>query len=113
LVHCGACGHPCNQGRANAVCNAGRCEIGQCWSSWGDCNLDAADGCEVNLHYDVTNCGGCGTACMLANAVPGCGASGCYVSNCNYGWENCDSDDKNGCETEIAGDPKNCGSCGR
>ena len=112
VAHCGACNHACALPHATPVCKLGSCEIGRCSPSWQDCNQTAADGCEVNVHFDVQNCASCGGACVLPNAVPACGLEGCYVAACSYGWENCDSSDKNGCEIEVVSDIKNCGACG-
>src|SRR5262249_18563006 len=57
------------------------------------------------------NCAACGMACALPHAVVGC-ADSCYVQTCDYGWDDCNSDAKDGCETNVAGGTRNCGGCG-
>lgn len=60
---CGACGNVCpGRDHATASCAAGVCGI-VCAPTFGDCNGNAADGCEVNGYTDPMNCGGCGRAC--------------------------------------------------
>lgn len=85
------------------VCPAGR----------ADCNGAVYDGCEVNIDTDKTNCGACGHACSLVNAVSECVAGDCVVSECAAGFEDCDGEAATGCETETATDPENCGVCGQ
>jgi hypothetical protein len=69
----------------------------------------------------LPRCGGdcCPTA--LANASVECGEGfdgngnagfGCTYT-CHPGWEDCDGNYQNGCETQVATDPNNCGLCGR
>ena len=46
-------------GNAIGYCSGGGC--GQvCTGAFRNCNLDFADGCEVNLGTDSSNCGNCG-----------------------------------------------------
>lgn len=49
----------------NASCGAD-CKVA-CAVNFGDCNLQAGDGCEATLQSDNANCGKCGNACA-ANA---------------------------------------------
>ncbi len=109
--NCGACNKTCTAPNAVATCKAGSCAPGACNAGWADCNMDPKDGCETNLHVDPANCGKCGGACKLANAISGC-SNGCYVRACNYGYDNCNGVDTDGCEVPVLADPKNCGSCG-
>jgi hypothetical protein len=51
-----------------------------CDAGFGDCNLDATDGCEVDLQSDGTNCGSCGKAC---GATSVCNAGACAVCQLN------------------------------
>jgi hypothetical protein len=79
--------------------------------------MDPKDGCEAKLDYDVNNCGACGAQCKFANASAGCGPSqqgmsGCYLKACSYGFDDCNGDSKDGCETSTSSDVKNCGGCG-
>ncbi len=60
---------------------------------------------------------GCGSnsclPCVVPNALPYCTQEGeCRIAACNGDWEDCDGDPLNGCETDLASDRENCGSCG-
>jgi len=104
-----------------------------------DCNGTIDE--TFTLNTDVQNCGKCGNACQLANAVPKCDSGVCKVLSCKTGYIDKDKSDANGCEwpctksgTEICDgkdndcngvvddpggkpidhktDPLNCGGCG-
>ncbi len=111
--NCGACGKACDVPNADAACASGQCQAGACHPGWGDCNNDAKDGCETNLHVDAANCTACGTACDLPHALGGgaC-ADGCYIGACDFGYDDCNQDPKDGCETPVLTDADNCGGCG-
>jgi hypothetical protein len=111
-ANCGKCGAPCSGGHASSACQAGVCTLGSCAAGWADCNKDPADGCEAKLDFDVNNCGMCGVMCAIAHAAALCGPGGCYLSACNFGYDDCNSDAKDGCETSTTSDLKNCGGCG-
>lgn len=111
IRHCGACGTACGDQNAAAACVAGQCKV-SCTEGFGDCNQLTADGCEVNVRADVTNCGSCGTACLVSNATPTCSMAGCGVQQCNQGFANCDGRGQNGCEVVTSEDLSNCGACG-
>ena len=110
-ANCGACGHGCTATNATAACTGGVCGIGTCNTGYGDCNDNAADGCEVNLATTVASCGACTTACNIPNGTEACTAGACAVGACNTGFANCDGAAANGCETTL-GTNTNCGGCG-
>ena len=111
-LHCGACDNACPAPAGGAgLCMAGTCRA-VCDPLMGDCNADAADGCETTLATDVTNCGACGRTCSLPQAVAGCAAGACTVATCDTGYGDCDGSAANGCETDITSDPLSCGACG-
>jgi serine/threonine-protein kinase len=61
---------------------------------------------------------GCGTdachACTIQNATPRCNRShACDVAVCYPGFQDCNGQDGDGCETNVRTDPDNCGACGR
>jgi hypothetical protein len=83
-----------------------------CDPNHADCNLEPGDGCEVNLVSDPLHCGSCGDAvCSSQNGTPTCNAGRCGI-DCSNGYDNCDSEIGNGCETNTSGSIKNCGQCG-
>ena len=113
--NCGACGKACGSQNSSATCAGGVCMPGQCHPGWGDCNNDPMDGCETNLRSDAANCTACGMKCDLKNAIVGCSDADmppCYIKACNFGWDDCNADPKDGCETSVLSDVRNCGGCG-
>ena len=53
------------------------------------------------------------SACELPNATPKCEALSCQIEPpCHAGFNDCDGEPLNGCETNVNGDPRNCGECG-
>lgn len=84
----------------------------QCDAPFANCDLVAANGCEVDTSVDPANCGACGEECDLANATPACSAGSCVVADCAAGFSDCDALSANGCESELLFDPANCGACG-
>jgi hypothetical protein len=61
---------------------------------------------------------GCGPetcdACNVPNAGARCNRRGaCDVATCYAGFDDCDTDSKNGCETNVRTDPDHCTSCER
>lgn len=62
---------------------------------------------------------GCGrptcAPCALPHAQASCRSFECFidVGACIGDWENCDSNIENGCETDVAHDPRNCNRCFR
>jgi len=110
-ANCGACGKTCTAPNEQAACSGGQCQPGTCLPGWGDCDGNAQNGCEANLHADPNNCTACGMKCALSNAIVGC-ADGCYITSCMFGFADCDNNMGNGCETSVLSDPANCGGCG-
>lgn len=63
-VHCGACGVACPAlPHARPGCAGGACSIGGCEGGYGDCDGQAANGCETDVASDPAHCGGCAEAC--------------------------------------------------
>ena len=104
--HCGTCDHQC----AEPLCIAGAC---QCPGGTDSCDASAA-ACRTDLLSDATNCGGCGTSCLLVAGGPDCvsGSCSCDGVTCGVGTECCDNDGQSVCiDTQTS--PFNCGGCGQ
>ena len=107
-------GLPCTGGcaAANATTDCdhrtGMCFIVACSPGFADCDGKVANGCEVNLNTDASNCGGCGRACP---AAPANGTAVCTNGVCGFvciaGFSKC-----NGACKALTTDVANCGSCG-
>jgi hypothetical protein len=111
LQSCGACSQPCGFPSSEVSCASGACRFVQCAAGFGDCDSDiATNGCERQLNT-LTNCGGCGIACNPPNATPSCASGVCQLSSCANGFDDCDGDPSNGCETPL-NTLTDCGSCG-
>ncbi|MDB4929530.1 MAG: Tryptophan synthase alpha chain [Myxococcaceae bacterium] len=111
-TQCGACGTVCPaRPHAAPACVSRACAL-RCDADFGDCNGDAADGCEVDTRASVAHCGACGRACAAPHATTACGGSMCAVSACEAGYGNCNGAYADGCETTL-NTPSNCGACGR
>jgi hypothetical protein len=54
--------------------------------SFGDCDNNTYNGCEVNLNTDAAHCGSCATpAAPFANAAPACVNGASALGICNQG----------------------------
>jgi hypothetical protein len=113
VASCGACGSACVTANATPACAMSACAVASCDAGFADCNRRAVDGCEVSVRTDPSNCGACGRACALTNAVPACTAAVCTVAACATGFGDCDGRDDNGCETDLRSAVASCGVCGR
>ncbi len=110
---CGTSCTPCVVPNASAGCNtSGQCTVGTCTPGYADCNMNPADGCEVNTNTDPNNCSGCGLKCVLPNAAPACVGGACAIGSCNPGYADCNMVPTDGCEVNTSTDPNNCGTCG-
>lgn len=78
-TNCGSCGAACPaRANATAVCVSGACSI-SCLRGFGDCDANAATGCEVDLTDNPSNCGTCGRRCLSPTRC--CGTS-CTTAIC-------------------------------
>lgn len=74
-ANCGACGKACPAvANAAATCTNGTTCGFACLAGWSDCDGNPANGCEVDIAYDIKNCGVCGNVC---------GAGPCISSECS------------------------------
>jgi hypothetical protein len=105
ILHCGACGRACaRRTNANASCGPMGCAYA-CTEGFGDCNMNAGDGCETRLDTAM-NCGACGRAC--SGATPVCNAAmGMCVAACPMGSMTCGAGSCVNLQTSVG----NCGAC--
>lgn len=57
---------------------------------------------------------GCGPGCepcAITNAIAKCAGQSCTIDVCATGFDDCDGNSGNGCETSTATDAANCGAC--
>ena len=109
--NCGNCGNTCAFQNASAACTGGTCTIASCNFGYADCNANPADGCELNILTNTSNCGNCGAVCSSANGIPSCSGGQCQIS-CNSGFGNCNNNAADGCEINLLTNNNNCGTCG-
>jgi hypothetical protein len=109
-MHCGTCTTVCALSNATSVCTGGACAVDACDPHWGDCDGRASNGCERSL-VTLTDCGTCNSVCSPSGGSGSCATGMCRVSTCAAGYEDCDMNPGNGCETSIR-TLTNCGACG-
>ena len=100
--NCLRCGNVCEAENGTADCRLGQCVVASCDEGWGDCNGEAADGCEEDLTSDAY-CGVCSEdATRPGDSCGRCG-SGAYA---------CQDDGSLACEGDLGDDAYNaCGGC--
>lgn len=91
-----------------AFCGGGRCGVESCEAGWGNCDGNAANGCETDTTTSAAHCGGCGAPCA---ATLSCVAGACVLV-CGDRFRNCDGVTSNGCETDVRNNRAHCGACG-
>ncbi|MFO0607211.1 MAG: fibrinogen-like YCDxxxxGGGW domain-containing protein [Polyangiales bacterium] len=109
-ANCGMCGRACSVPQATASCAAGACGVMACNTGFGNCDANAANGCEVDLTASSMHCGRCGNACVAGpNATSTCTGGSCRVT-CNVGFADCNMNAADGCEASLS-DANSCGAC--
>lgn len=109
INNCNACGTKCSTTNGTATCNNGTCQIA-CNPGFADCDLSAANGCEINTNTNTAHCGTCATVCNSTNGTATCTGGVCGIT-CNGGYGNCDGSAANGCEVNTNTSVNYCGSC--
>jgi hypothetical protein len=110
LDNCGACDNACSFDNASASCDTGVCTMGACDAGYDDCDSNSSTGCEADLSSPST-CGTCANVCSYDHASAVCNQGACEIGACDTGWGNCDSNDANGCETDVRENVNHCGAC--
>ena len=116
-LNCGSCGFVCSVPGgtvATYACPAKSCAIATCATGRADCDLTYADGCEVDVRTDVSNCGSCGHVCNVAGGsvtAYSCVAQVCGIAACAPGRADCDLVYSTGCEVDTTSSVSNCGGC--
>jgi hypothetical protein len=110
LSSCGSCGNACVRANATGTCLTGTCGLGACNMGWGNCDNNAANGCEAALNT-INNCGTCGSTCGFPNAIATCASGTCQRVSCETGFDDCDGNATNGCEAALSS-ITHCGACG-
>ncbi|MDX2012184.1 MAG: FG-GAP-like repeat-containing protein [Myxococcaceae bacterium] len=106
-AHCGACGLACPAAGTNAAaaCVLGTCRA-VCAPGFGDCDGDAANGCETATSNSTSHCGVCGRVCASARGEPAACTNG-RCTPCPTGLATCGST----C-ADTTSNPQHCGACG-
>ncbi|MEZ4408464.1 MAG: hypothetical protein R3A52_18615 [Polyangiales bacterium] len=98
-AHCGACNNACAVASSRRV-HAGACGVASCATGYGNCDGDAANGCETALAGNVAHCGACGNACPAGGI-------------CNAGAARARSGERcAAAPASTSGDARSCGACG-
>ncbi len=109
--NCGVCGYLCQPNNALGNCLDSECTIDECVAGYGNCDFEDANGCEVNVLQDVSNCGQCGEVCNLPHAAEVCIAGKCEIGDCDDYYEDTDGVADTGCEDfTYGGSAENAGS---
>lgn len=111
LANCGACGVACaDVPNATADCTTGTCGPGACADGYDDCDGDPMTGCEQSL-TDLNHCGACNVPCDFdTSTADDCSTGVCRAGICDPGYDDCDGDHTNGCESLET--DTDCGGCG-
>lgn len=82
-----------------------------CPAHFADCDLNPANGCEVNLQSDVTHCGQCDRACPTGDTTSACTGGECQVVSCLNGASDCNMSGLDGCELSATAPCRSTSLC--
>ncbi len=128
-LHCGGCSNgngqysagidcPNGSGQQSPYCADGSCGLTTCSvSGTGDCD---GDGNSTDDLTSTSNCGACGSSCVVNHNSPVCSNSGgpyaCAIGTCDQNgtnkWADCNTNPSDGCERDLFNDKNYCGTCG-
>ena len=107
---CTACGDTCQGPRAQTSCASGSCRIVTCDTGYASCDDSPYTGCETVLGT-ANDCEDCDDTCERYRATQtSCQNMACRIEACEPGWGDCDAENANGCEAELATD-ETCIAC--
>ena len=110
--HCGRCDQACLAVKnATTFCRQGSCDF-ECNPGFKDCNGDSIDGCEIDIRSDSAHCGGCNKVCEAVEGRDAICSIGSCENVCSAPFADCNSDESDGCETNIHDHLEHCGGCG-
>jgi hypothetical protein len=108
--HCGACGQACTNEHGTTSCVGGQCAP-VCAPDYASCDGSLQNGCETALLTTTAHCGACNQPCTNEHGTTSCVLGQC-VPSCATGYQDCDGNPRNGCETDIRVNSEHCGGCG-
>lgn len=111
VTDCKTCDTKCSDVHGEPSCGKDGCEIA-CADGYESCDGKVANGCEIDLNADEKHCGDCDTECSNDHGSTKCEDGEC-VPRCGDGFEDCDGDASNGCETDTDTSLDDCGACGQ
>jgi len=106
----------CDSGGCRTSCGGDAHCVGGAWCWNSVCRFKQPNGtsCSIANQCLSGHCVGgvcCDSACpAVANATNTCAGGTCAYA-CLAGFGDCDGDLSNGCETDLAWDPRHCGGC--
>lgn len=109
-AHCGGCATRCPA--ATPLCSPSGASYACTVSCAPPQPTKCGDQC-VDLLSNPQHCKTCGNACSFPHAGAVCTQGVCSLGACASGYRDCVNGPADGCETYVAGDPQNCGACGR
>lgn len=112
VLHCGMCDERCSTTVGEPACFDGVCGFSNCTDPRAECDGDEETECETDVTDDPNNCGDCATECFYPRASGICVNKVCTFDGCDDGWDDCDGDLANGCETPL-GTVRDCAECGQ
>lgn len=117
-ANCALCTTRCSTENAEASCSERACRL-TCDDGFADCDRNSHTGCEVDTRVgqlaetrsQTRHCGECGVTCSNEHGSTRCTNSVCQPI-CASGYQDCDQEPQDGCETNILSTVEDCGSCG-
>jgi hypothetical protein len=110
---CGSC-KTCKLDNARKItCIHTNCSPEVCADGWGNCDTNAANGCETHIAIEPANCGACANSCKKGVHVASltCESGHCKITACEDSFLDCNGDPTDGCEIDTSSDVNRCGNC--